>query len=269
MEHQVNGQADSDEEHPEVDDVLTLEDDRALRQDFLELPCGHQAAGECERPENHFHRQDGHHELWNGWRAQIKFRRADQRDATRAKGVAESRPLRDGSHLHLAERNANDGAQHQGDRNPFVIHDAAIQQSSHNREEHAEFARPDAVARRRGRTHPLERHHEQSRGNEVGQFYDRVSSGKWSHGFGLRLALNIFNMRSVMKKPPTTLLVAATIAMVPSTVESVVLCSPARRIAPTTAIASSAFVSDISGVCRSGDTRRITSRPTMAANMNT
>ncbi len=41
-----------------------------------------------------------------------------------------------------------------------------------------------------------------------------------------------------MMKPPTTLLVAATMAMVPSTVESVVLCSPARMMAPTTAMAS-------------------------------
>ena len=32
---------------------------------------------------------------------------------------------------------------------------------------------------------------------------------------GLRLDLNIFNMRSVMMKPPTMLLVAATMAMVP------------------------------------------------------
>ena len=70
-----------------------------------------------------------------------------------------------------------------------------------------------------------------------------------------RLDLNIFSMRSVIKKPPTTLLVAATMAMVPRTVDSVLLCSPTNKMAPTTAMASSAFVSDMSGVCSKGETR--------------
>ena len=43
------------------------------------------------------------------------------------------------------------------------------------------------------------------------------------HGFFGPLALNILSMRSVMMKPPTMLLVAATMAMVPSTVASVAL----------------------------------------------
>ena len=41
------------------------------------------------------------------------------------------------------------------------------------------------------------------------------------------LALNILSIRSVMMNPPTTLLVAAMIAIVPSTVASVL--SPLRR----------------------------------------
>ena len=40
-------------------------------------------------------------------------------------------------------------------------------------------------------------------------------------------------------------------------------------IAPTTAIAEIALVSDISGVCSSRDTRRMTSRPMNVASMNT
>src|ERR1700747_405505 len=40
-------------------------------------------------------------------------------------------------------------------------------------------------------------------------------------------------------------------------------------IAPTTAIASRALVSDISGVCSSGETRRITSNPMNAASIKT
>src|SRR6202047_5387676 len=84
-----------------------------------------------------------------------------------------------------------------------------------------------------------------------------------------RLDLNIFSMRSVIKKPPTTLLVAATMARVRRTVDSVLLCSPTNKMAPTTAMASSAFVNDMSGVCRRGEMRRITSNPMKAASMKT
>src|SRR5215467_6497108 len=41
------------------------------------------------------------------------------------------------------------------------------------------------------------------------------------------------------------------------------------RIAPTTEIAEMALVSDISGVCSSGDTLRMISRPTNVASMKT
>ncbi len=72
-----------------------------------------------------------------------------------------------------------------------------------------------------------------------------------------------------MMNPPTILLVADTMAIVPSIVASVDLCAPLRIIAPTTAMASRAFVSDISGVWSNGETRLITSNPMKAANINT
>ena len=50
---------------------------------------------------------------------------------------------------------------------------------------------------------------------------------------------------------------------------SVSCCPPAMMIAPTTAIAEIALVSDISGVCSSGDTRRMTSRPRNVASRKT
>src|ERR1700751_40610 len=77
------------------------------------------------------------------------------------------------------------------------------------------------------------------------------------------------SMRSVMKNPPTTLLVAATMAITPSTVANVLFLSPTRTMAPTTAIASRALASDIRGVGSSGDTWRITSKPMNAASMKT
>src|SRR5208282_2401591 len=90
-----------------------------------------------------------------------------------------------------------------------------------------------------------------------------------SYLFVGRLVLNIRSMRSVMMNPPTTLLVAATMAITPSTVANVLFFSPTRTIAPTTAMASSALVSDMSGVCSKGETWRITSNPMNAASMKT
>ena len=78
--------------------------------------------------------------------AQIKLRCADQGDAQRAEGVAERGPLRDGGHLHHAERNADAAAEHQPDGDPFVVDDAVVQQSAGDGQHHADFARPNAVA---------------------------------------------------------------------------------------------------------------------------
>src|SRR5438067_2315376 len=64
-----------------------------------------------------------------------------------------------------------------------------------------------------------------------------------------------------MRNPLTMFVVEAKTAMAPSMVLSRDSCSPASRMAPTTAMAEMALVSDISGVCSSRDTRRITIRP--------
>jgi hypothetical protein len=66
------------------------------------------------------------------------------------------------------------------------------------------------------------------------------------------------------------LVTADVIAMNPSTLLSIVApWADVIRIAPTTEIAEIAFVKDISGVCSSGETLRITSSPRNVANMNT
>src|SRR5208283_2826251 len=158
-------------------------------------------------------------------------------------------------------------AQNEGDGDPLVVHDAVMQQRAGNCQHHSYFAGPDSAPRGSRRTQPLQRENEKDGGDDVGDLNDLC--GRWDHGFCVRLDLNILSMRSVMMNPPTALLVAATIAMVPSTVDSVVLCSPAKMIAPTTAMASRALVRDIKGVCSSGETRRITSKPMNAASMKT
>src|SRR5947207_1697990 len=88
--------------------------------------------------------------------------------------------------------------------------------------------------------------------------------------FSVSRFLNIFSMRSVMRRPLTTLMVGAVTATNPSTRLSVLASlAPAMRMAPTTAIAEMALVSDISGVCSRGETRRTSSNPRNAASMKT
>src|SRR6516165_7954409 len=134
-----------------------------------------------------------------------------------------------------------------------------MQQSAGDGQEHAQLSSPHSAPRRGRRAQPFQREDEQYGGDEVGDLDDVLGGKGLVHGFLGLLALNIFSMRSVIRKPPTTLLVAAITAKIPRTVESLDFCSPASTMAPTTAMASRALVSDMSGVCSRGETRRITS----------
>src|ERR1700693_4655086 len=165
--------------------------------------------------------------------------------------------LGDRGHLHHAERHANDRAENQGDGHPFVIDEALLEEGAADGQGHSEFAGPNAMPGGGRRAHPFQRHDKKRGGDQVDDFDEGSRAGSCDHGFFGALPLNILIMRSVIRNPPTTLLVAATIASVPST------------MAPTTAIASSALVSDINGVCSSGVIRRMTSNPMNPASMNT
>jgi len=70
--------------------------------------------------------------------------------------------------------------------------------------------------------------------------------------------LNIFNIRSVITKPPTTFVVAHTTAMKPRIVLSVLYRAPAVTIDPTSEMPEIALVADINGVCSNGGTLEIT-----------
>src|SRR5580692_6151784 len=184
--------------------------------------------------------------------------------------MAERGPLRDRGHVHHPQRDSDSGAEHERDGDPLVVHDAVVQQGACNRQDHSDFARPDAALSSRWRAHPLQRKNKENAGDEVGNLDNLLISRQVGvHGFVGRLDLNIFSMRSVIRNPPTTLVVAATTARNPNTKESVLLCSPTSTMAPTTAMASRALVSDMSGVWSKGETRRMTSNPIKAASMKT
>src|SRR5205823_6961961 len=114
----------------------------------------------------------------------------------------------------------------------------AVEQGRTDRQQHPQLSGPYAAAGGTGRAQPFERQDEQHCRDQVDQLDDPVGRSGGDHGFLVLLLLNIFNMRSVMMNPPTTLLVEATMAMVPSTVARPLLRSPARMMAPTTAMAS-------------------------------
>src|SRR5271169_1773548 len=183
--------------------------------------------------------------------------------------MAERGPLRDGGHVDHAEGHADDGAEDQGDGDPFVFDDVVIQERAGDGEEHADFTGAHAPAGGGGGAHPHQSEDEERGGDQVDDFDESVGAEPGDHYFLGPLDLNILSMRSVMRKPPTTLLVAATIASAPRMVERVLRCSPVRMMAPTTAMASSALVRDMSGVCNSGVIWRMTSKPMKAASMKT
>ena len=209
---------------PKIDDVLTLECDRPLRQNFLQLSRRHQAAGKRQSAEDDLATQYRHLECRDSRAlAEIEFRRADQRHAKGAEGVAERRPLRHRGHLHHAERNTDRRANAQRDENPRVadcnVLDLALntqlKDGPANREHHADFAGQNAAPRGRRRVHPLESQDEQRAGYEINESDECLTAKDRCHDFVGRLDLNIFNMRSVIKKPPTMLLVAAITARIP------------------------------------------------------
>src|SRR6202795_1046857 len=269
MQHMSHTDPDGNRQQSQVHEILALVSDGPLRKHFLEFSCRHQAARERERSQNNFERKHSHHELGNVRRAQIKFGRAHQRDAKRAGRMAERGSLRHRRHGDATHGHADNGAEHESDRDPSIVEDALVEERSGNGQQHARFAGPNAVARGCGRTQPFQGKNEKNSGNQVSKFKNVFAREHDGYGFLGPLALNILSIRSVIMKPPTMLLVAAMIAMVPRIFAKLLLPSPARMIAPTTAMASNAFVRDISGVCSSGETRRITSKPINAASRNT
>src|SRR5712671_2318416 len=126
---------------------------------------------------------------------------------------------------------------------------------------HSPHAGEHATARGFRIAHPLERQNEECRGDQVNQLNELIGH--------LSRRLNIFSMRSVIRKPLTMLVVDAKTATAPRMVLRRVSCSPASRMAPTTAMAEMALVSDISGVCSSRDTRWMTIRPMKVDSIST
>ena len=81
--------------------------------------------------------------------------------------------------------------------------------------------------------------------------------------------LNISSMRSVTRKPPTTLIVAKTTATNASAFSRSESAEPAMSIAPTRTMPWIAFVPDMSGVCSIAGTFEMISMPMNTARTKT
>src|SRR5690242_5830739 len=127
---------------------------------------------------------------------------------------------------------------------------------------HSGSRKQHAASGRVGMREPLQSENEEDRSRQIAELDVNVHFEFPFLEAGLvgTSRLNIFSIRSVIMNPPITLIDAEITAMKPSHVAiglSLLCPRPATTIAPTTEIAESAFVADISGVCSRGGTREM------------
>src|SRR5262245_9261964 len=197
---------------------------------------------------------------------EVVLGRPDQGRREGAQGVADGGPLGHVGHGHEYREGQTHGrSHHEADEDPLVGDDVVVHQRPDNRQGHADLAQQHAPAGGDGMAQPLEREDEGDGRREIRRL-DEV--GLHAYFSGCR-RLNILSIRSVITNPPTTLAIEQATAMVPRIVERALFSAPAMMIEPTKEMAEMALVSDMSGVCSSGLTRRITSKPTKVASTNT
>ena len=140
---------------------------------------------------------------------------ADERHREGAEHVADGDALRHGGHWHKEAHRQTDGATHnEADDDELVAHDLVVQQGADDGEQHAERCELHAAARGVRLRQAAESKDERRRCADIGDLHEERADLLVDH-FGASVFLNIFNMRSVMTKPPTTLIVAAATATMP------------------------------------------------------
>src|SRR4029079_4536108 len=146
-----------------------------------------------------------------------EFSNADEGSGQCAESVGESGSLRHGGHWNRDRHpGSDDGAQGE------PVYDLAAGDEVGGNEradyggEHVALGQEHSAASGLGVRHALERKDEEDRGDEGCSFHEVDGEGHFaSLACSVLRLLNIFNMRSVMPKPPTTLMVAVVTAMNP------------------------------------------------------
>src|SRR5689334_22261357 len=140
-----------------------------------------------------------------------------------------------------------------------------MEQRSNNGSGHAGGSHDHAAARRVRMAQPLQAQYEEAGGNQICGFKKIL---RVAHFFSSGLAAlgasflwNILSMRSVIRKPPVTLIMAEVTAAQPR-ISARVWCwsyfDPAITSEPISEMPEMALVADMSGVCSRGGTREIT-----------
>src|SRR6185503_20429182 len=193
--------------------------------------------------------------------AQVLEARDDRRGPA-SRAVEESDHLGNGGHRdpprgHRSDRASQDDA---GD-DRSVAHDLAVHQRGHDRDQHADRGEGVSVPRGLGGAELLDPDDEENGGDQV----RRLDHDRWKvrDAHGQRAPgdfdANIWSIRSVTRKPPTTLIVPSTTARKPSTWTNGPSGAPATSMAPTRTMPWIAFVPDMSGVWRITGTLEIVS----------
>src|SRR5262245_45342411 len=146
------------------------------------------------------------------------------------------------------------------------MNDAGLSPRRGDGQQHGRHAGQHGAAGGGGMVHPVQREDEQHRRDQIGELH-QVIGHRPAPPRGA--CLNIFSMRSVIKKPLTMLVMEANRAMAPRMRIGRGWSLPVTMMEPTTAIAEMALVIDINGVCSSRDTRMMTPRPMNVARANT
>src|SRR5690242_21655039 len=94
MNHEDDHDYNRSAQSGKADHVLTFIRDGTLRKDFLEFPCGDQAAREGERSDDDFEPDLQHLEPGEMRGTYVILRDADERGGKSAKGVARSEERR-------------------------------------------------------------------------------------------------------------------------------------------------------------------------------
>src|SRR5205807_2130345 len=140
---------------------------------------------------------------------------------------------RHGGHGNPGHGYAYGRAHNQADKYPGITDNPRMEHGSQNGGRHSRGRHDHSPAGCIGMAQPLQAQDEEDRRYQIGDF---KKIGGCVHFFASALTAsflrNIFSMRSVIRKPPVTLIMAEVTATVPRMVLSVLECSPAITMEP-------------------------------------
>ena len=227
VDHEHHHQGEGRPEHGEVHRVLAPVDDRPLGQPLLQLARRHQAAREDEEPEPDLDAEHGGRELVDLVALQVVVGGPDQGGRQPAEGVREGDPLGHRGHRdHQAQRDP-DGRRRSAPRRRSARSPRSSCRARRASRRWRCRTRSRRPARPRRAVWGEVIHFSENANPSAATRYARLIQSMRLTGASRRPrrapaaaargARNIFSMRSVMRKPPTTLIVEATTAMKPRT----------------------------------------------------